>query len=189
MANARRRRVYLTLQQMIGVMMSISHAAPVGIVTRTEPKMRKTGNPFHGRIIKVTEANVFANTDYQARVNRQRAREGNLETFTAGERAVDMVRRTVKGRPTAVLDMDKKDGSHGVYFEVHFYGHMKCETNYILDGRDPIAKAEFQEFLQERDSSSTAERQGTAAEQVVRTYLVRNVVELRHGGVDYVMVR
>lgn len=187
MANPRIKR-YVTLQQLIEVLMSIDHAQPVGIVTVTVPKMRKTGNEFYGRIMKITVANVFANVNYQDRVNRQREREGKDAGFTAGPRAIDMERRFRNGRPTAVLDKDLKDGTHGVYFEVHFYGHLKCETNYLLDRRDPIAKAEFQEFLSERDSASIAEHQGTNTEQVIRTYRVESLREVRLNGVDYIRI-
>lgn len=189
MANANRPRVHVTHAQLILLLLGIDHAQPVGIVTRTVPKMRKTGNEFFGRIMKITEANVFANTNYQDRVNRQLAREGKEANFTAGPRAVDMTRMTVDGRPTAVLEMDKKDGSHGTYFEVHFYGHLKCETRYLLDGVSDIAKAEFQEFLQEYDGTAAAERQGTEQEQIIRTYSTRNIVELRCGGTDYVVMQ
>jgi hypothetical protein len=189
MANANRPRVHITHAQLIALLMGIDHAQPVGLVTRTEPKMRKTGNEFYGRVTKITEANVFANTNYQDRINRQLAREGKEANFVAGERAVAMVRRFVNGKPTPVLDMDKKDGSHGTYFEVHFYGHLKCDTRYLLDGLTDIAKAEFQDFLQERNSSATAERQGTNEEQVVRTYSTRNIVEVRFNGTDYVVMQ
>lgn len=188
MANARP-RVHITHAQLIIMLLSIDHAQPVGLVTRTVPKMRKTGNEFFGRITKITEANVFANTNYQDRINRQLAREGKAQDFVAGERAVAMVRRYVNGKPTPVLDMDKKDGSHGVYLEVHFYGHLKCETRYLLDGTRDIAKAEFQEFLQDRNSGAIAERQGTDEEQVVRTYSTRNIVEVRYNGTDYVVMQ
>lgn len=180
--------MHITHAQLIALIQGIDHAQPVGIVTRTEPKMRKTGNPYAGRVLKITEANVFANCDYQDRVNRQLEREGKAADFVAGQRAVDMQRVFVNGKPTPFLTMNKKDGSVGTYFEVHFYGHMKCETRYLLDGRTDIAKAEFEEFLYERDSESTAERQGTNAEQVVRTYSTRNIVELRYNGTDYVVM-
>jgi hypothetical protein len=183
-----RRKVYVTLAQLIEVLMSIDHAQPVGIVTVTEPKMRKTGNQFYGRIMKITEANVFANCDYQDRVNRQLVREGKEANFVAGPRAVTMERRFRDGKPRPVLDKDLADGSHGVYFEVHFYGHLKCEVNYLLDRREAIAKAEFQEFLSERDSASIAAHQGTNSEQIIRTYRVESLREVRLNGVDYVVI-
>jgi len=186
MASARP-RVHVTHRQLVQLLLTIDHAQPVGIVTRTEPKMRKTGNQYYGRVIKITEASVFANVKYEDRVNRQLGREHKEPAFVAGDRAVDMERRFVNGRPTPLLEMTKKDGSFGQYFEVHFYGHLKCETRYLLDRVTDIAKAAFREFLYERDSS-TAERQGTNEEQIVRTYSTRNIVELRYNGTDYVVM-
>ena len=188
MATTNRPRRHVTVQQLVDLLETIDHATPVGIVTVTVPKMRKTANDYYDRIIKITEANVFANCDYAARVNRQLAREHKEANFVPGRRAVDMERRYRNGRPTAVLDKDLADGSHGVYFEVHFYGHLKCETNYLLDRRDPIAKAEFQRFLTEHDSASIAEHQGTNTEQIIRSYKVTSLREVRLNGVDYVVI-
>ena len=187
MADARN-RVHITYAQLVQLMLGVTHATPIGIVTRTEPKMRKTNNPYHGRILKVTEANVFANCNYEDRVNRQLAREHKESDFVAGDRAVDMQRVYVNGKPTPVLRMTKKDGSLGEYLEVHFYDHLSVKTRYLLDRREDIAKSEFESFLYTRDSESAAERQGTNCEQIVRTYSMRNVVEVRMSGVDYAVM-
>ncbi len=188
MANANRPRVHITHAQLLELLLSIDHAQPVGIVTRTEPKMRKTGNEFYGRVMKITEANVFANTNWEDRVNRQLGREHKESNFVAGERAIDMRRLYRNGKPTPVLDKTLKDGRYKTYFEVHFYGHLKCETRYLLDGTRDIAKAEFQEFLQVRDSESAREHTGTNEELIIRSYDTRNVVELRYDGTDYVVM-
>jgi hypothetical protein len=46
----------------------------VSLLTETDPKMRKTGNPHLGTI-KVTEINGSIGADYESCVNRQQARE------------------------------------------------------------------------------------------------------------------
>jgi len=189
MANANRPRVYITHAELIRLLLSIDHAQPVGIVTRTVPKMRKTGNQYYGRVTKITEANVFANCNYQDRVNRQLEREGKEANFVAGERAIEMVRMRVDEKPRAVLYKDKLDGTRGEYFEVHFYGHLKCETRYLLDGSAAIDKQEFSEFLQVPNSAAIAAHQGTETEQVIRSYSTRNILEVRYRGTDYVVIQ
>ena len=183
MAKIRNRR-YVSYTELIELLCGIDHAIPIGVVTATEPKMRKTNNEFYGRVTKITESNVFTNVDYAAAVNRQREREGATPDFTAAQRAFgDRIR--VNGRPTCVIEYDKKDGQHVNYLEVHFYGHLKTESRYLLDGRTPIDKSEFREFLQ---IPAKADRQALETDRIVRTYDIRNVIEVRINGVDYVQV-
>lgn len=170
---------------MIDLLLTIDHAQPVGIVTRTVPKMRKTDNQFYDRITKLTEANVFASVDYERSVNAQREREGKEANFQAAERAFGE-REFVNGKKTCVIRHTTKDGARRTYMEAFFYGHLKCETRYILDNRSDIAKAEFQEFLY---APSSANRQELDNERVCRTYDVNNIVELRYNGTDYIVMR
>ena len=185
-----RRRVYVTQEQLIDVMVSINHAMPVGIVTRTVPDMRKTGNEYFDRIVKITEANVFANCDWEKTVNNELAREGKERDFTAGERAVDMDRRIVNGKRTSVLDKVLKSGVHRSYFEVHFYGHLKCDVRFLLDGRTEIDKSMFAQFIREPNMNAEAARQGVdpGRARIIRSYMVQSIIELRVFGNDYVVI-
>lgn len=191
MAKASRRREHITHAQLLEILQQLDHAQPVGIVTRTEPKMRKTGNDYFGRITKITEANVFTNCDWERRVRKAQEREGKDTTFQAGARAVEMERlRTVDGKNSPLLRKELKSGAIGFYFEVHFYGHMKCETRYLVDGRTDIAKGEFEDFLYQRNYDREAASQGVSREnvQTIRSYSTRNIIELRYAGIDYVVM-
>lgn len=54
------------------------------VVTVTEPsKMRKTGNPYVGRVVKLAYSQVRVGADYENAVNNQREREGSEPTFEA----------------------------------------------------------------------------------------------------------
>jgi len=53
--------------------------ADVTIVSRTEPAMRKTDNPFVGKLFKVSTVSGEINWQYGHEVNRQRQREGGFE--------------------------------------------------------------------------------------------------------------
>ena len=53
--------------------------ADVTIVSRTEPAMRKTDNPFVGKLFKVSTVSGTINWQYGHEVNRQRQREGGFE--------------------------------------------------------------------------------------------------------------
>ena len=183
-----RQKRYVTYAQMIEVMMTINHAQPIGIVTTTVPKMRKTSNPFFGRIMKLTDSHVFTNCNYQAMVNRRREKAGIEPGFTAGQRIIDYVRRTVNGKNTPVLDYTNKAGSPGAYLEVNFMPNLKTTSRFVLDGVTDIQKSEFQEFLQDRSGSASHQGLSPADEVIIRTYNIRNIVELRYAGTDYVMI-
>ncbi len=53
----------------------------VQVLSKTDSKARKTGNPY-GTIYKVSAASVSVGTDYEAAVNRVAAKEGNENAGT-----------------------------------------------------------------------------------------------------------
>lgn len=58
-------------------LLSTQKAQPVGLVTRTPARMKKTGNPYYGRgIVRVADRHVWIGANYQNMVNRRRAIEG-----------------------------------------------------------------------------------------------------------------
>jgi hypothetical protein len=77
------------------------------------PTMRKEGNPWHGRVMKVVTAAGVLNARYSRVVNRQRVREGQPEDFRSkprqwGERQPDspLVKFVDRaGRPKYYLDI------------------------------------------------------------------------------------
>ena len=56
-----------------------AESADVTIVSRTEPAMRKTDNPFVGKLFKVSKVSGTINWQYGHEVNRQREREGGFD--------------------------------------------------------------------------------------------------------------
>lgn len=56
--------------------------APVGILTVTQPKMRKTGNPF-SVVSRICRRNGFVGGDYESIVNNKQEREGGERDFEA----------------------------------------------------------------------------------------------------------
>lgn len=193
-----RPRVRITHDEMVDMLSRIDHATPVAIVTETVPKMRKgydavtkqSSNRYYDRITKITEASVFANCDWENSVNNELGREGKERDFVAGERAIDMDRRRINGKNTPILDKVLKGGEHRIYFEVHFYGHLKCETRYVLDGRSPIQKAEFEEYLPVVNIREEEVRQGVdhGRARIIRTYGSLTIREVHCNGVDYIII-
>ena len=65
-------------------MLALKGATFVSIIAVTEPKMRKTGNPFHGVAVKVASVNGQVNFDYAGAVERARVKEGEAPEFEQG---------------------------------------------------------------------------------------------------------
>jgi len=55
----------------------------VGLTMVTEPDMRKTGNPFYGNIVKVSEVTGHIGGSYENSLNNQLERESKDRTFEA----------------------------------------------------------------------------------------------------------
>jgi hypothetical protein len=57
-------------------------AFPVGLLTKTQPKVRKTGNPYP-EISRVTRRNMFLGASYESCVNNKQERQGGERDFEA----------------------------------------------------------------------------------------------------------
>lgn len=74
----------VTLRELESHLLEIKGAKVVGLITLTEPKMRKTGNPYMGTM-KLADRNVMLNFQYDAAVRRQLEREGkDPDSFVGG---------------------------------------------------------------------------------------------------------
>jgi hypothetical protein len=179
-------KVTMTVNQLIALFMGFRGAAPATIVTATEPKMRKTGNPYYGRVTKLATANVFVNFIYGNAVNRQRLREGGAGDFRPEPRAWG---ERIEGTGL-VRHVKAGEGITRYYLEVR-YLDSGAKVSYILDlgsrSERPIELAEFAEFVPDRASS--AEHQGVRKEIVMRDVEVRNIVSLRFNGDDITVLR
>lgn len=72
---------------LIAMLLRHKGATAITIVARTEPKMRKTGNPFGtGEVFKVARVNGMIGWNYANSINNQRIREGNTADFVAHKR-------------------------------------------------------------------------------------------------------
>ncbi len=78
-----------TLTDMISVqkyLMGIKGSQFVSIIANTEPRMRKTNNPYIGRVRKIARVNGIVNFHYDEGVLRRLEKEGkSAEDFRKGE--------------------------------------------------------------------------------------------------------
>lgn len=116
-------------------------ASFVGLITVTEPKMRKTGNPYAGKVVKVARTSGQVNFDYDGAVGRAREKEGKpAEDWQKGESWHEPY--MIDGKYTPFC-RHKKDGT--LYVRVR---HMGGSSVYIdKDTGEEVDKELLKPFL------------------------------------------
>lgn len=147
------------------------------IVTKTTPKMNKTGNPFIGRVEKVSVyTNAMLGCNYTNIVNNRLENEGKERDFVA---------QAPKGRKfyNSFFDQSEKDDSV-FYLKIAFYKERTHVTsNYLIDGElaTPEQVEQIKEFLPKNYSSAAS--QGLEEEDEVKMIAPKfdNVVAIVQG--------
>lgn len=161
----------ITKDKLIAVLGSVKGATFATLVTKTDPRLKKTGNTL-GTVHKVSRVNVTLGFQYENAVNRQRTREGNENEFHAEPRAWG-----VKISPMFVAHEGK------TYLETKVersLGHSFQDA----DGKE-IPAEKVEPFLPTRSKSA---RQETEKEVRVRDYNLESIVGLTIGGEEYIVV-
>jgi len=161
----------ITQTALIETLNDIKGATFATIITETDARLKKTGNPF-GPVRKVSRVNVCLGFQYEAAVNRQRAREDSATDFEArprqwGERTTPMLVEH-KGRTYLETKVQKSLG-----------------VTYIDSDGKELSREEVAPFLPARSKS----RQEVADEIIVRDYALDSIRSLAFGGEEYVMLQ
>lgn len=163
----------ITRNQLQKLLLSVSGAKPVTIVTQTEAKMNKTNNPYFGKVLKQTKANVFINTNYEASVNRALEKEGKDTTFVAKARVWG---EKIPGTPL-VMNNGK------MYLSAQFLPQNKAESIYIFEDRQ-IPKEDIINWL---PAVKENKNQGLDQEVIIRTYQLDNIISITMDKTDYII--
>lgn len=144
------------------------------ITTVTEPQMKKTGNPYLGRIRKKQTMNVVINFDYANSVNNQLKKEDKEATFVPharkwGERIQGTCLIQHKGQ---------------VYLEAKPNGKPSA-SEYLFDG-EPIEKAKIALYLPKENSN--ADHQGVEKEIIIRDFKLSSIAEIKLQGEQYEII-
>jgi hypothetical protein len=158
----------ITRGELTAILAAVKGVTFSTIVTRTEPKLLKTNNPFTG-IKKVSRVNVTIGFNYQNSVNNQRQREGSDTDFESlprkwGER--------IKGTPLV---------SHNgnMYLEAKVektLDHMYINTHGQNIPDDLIAP-----FLPKHGET----RQELDKEVILRDYKIDSIIGIKINGEEY----
>ena len=166
----------ITQRQLEEMLANQKGATMVTVVTRTEPRMRKTGNPFVGRVFMISRVNGVANFIYGNSVNRQREREGTEADFQAEPRKWG---ERVKGTPL-------------VLHKGQMYLELKVERSlghtYVFANGSALTDTDVTSLKGFLYKSSQAKTQQTDKEIILRDYKVANIVAITMGRIRYTIV-
>ena len=155
------------MQTITDILRNATDAVDVEIAT--EPKMRKTNNPYYGRVKKHTAyLGVDFGANYTEEVNRRRAEEGKTADFQAKKSPYEEV------NPYFVRKGDQ------LYLRYMLKADAKpCKTIYEVDDR-PATESEVEEIKGFFPKKSTPTNQGLEKgnEVVFRVTKIENIVAL-----------
>lgn len=119
----------------------------VEIVTETEPAMRKTNNPFVGRVKKVTTySNAILGVDYQNCVNNRLERNGSEANY---------VSEAPKGKKWYNSFFYVSLDGQTFYLKIGMYKNTTTKSAYYIDGNEATTEQveQLKPFLQSKSHS------------------------------------
>jgi hypothetical protein len=145
------------------------------IKTKTVPVMRKTNNPFFGKVFKITDANIQAGFHYINSVNNQLEREGKKRNANLKPR-----KWGVRIGGTPLVEHTNKKGDHNLYLEAKV---ENVNSSYFVDGDgNQVDREELAPFLYASKKSST---QGNVEREVfLRDYKLDSIQWIKMDGVE-----
>ena len=163
----------ININQLTNLLMGLPKDTLAKVTTVTNPKLKKTGNPYpEGSITKRTVSTVMLNYSYGDEVNRERAFEGKEFDFQPKARAW--------GERIANTPLVTNNGK--LYLDCRFMEAGKSE--YLNEGQ-PIDKTAIESWLPETKSGAAKQGLNEANEVVVRSYSVTSIVEMELNNETY----
>lgn len=157
----------LTLPQFRKRLLTCSNSCPIGMTAVTIPDMRKKGNPFAGRVVKVSRVNGWINWRYARTVNRQRIREKKKADFEAVERSWG-----IRLKNTSLVE-------HGDELYLDVKVQQRQVVYHDIETRAVIPWPEIKPFI---PPIKKARRQRLNRDVILRDYHIGNIAELRING-------
>ena len=98
------------------------------LLTETPVRMNKTGNPYFGRVTKVSSCNYLIGNEYETRVGVNYGKEGlDPNTFNVEENKVGQ-------HVSKVVLYNEKHNRH--YLQVERFDEIKPKVTYLCDGKE-----------------------------------------------------
>lgn len=180
----------LTKGELLDQIATFRPGAGTIIVAMSTPAMRKTNNPFYGRVTKVTKmTGVQLGTDFQSAKENSAKRSGCSFVAVPATVAGDPRRKNMEYVNRMVL-VNKETGEH--YLPVQWtnksvtQGFVQFDSCFLLDNQ-PMTHSEFkhlQEFLQDSGKDYVPTDQRNFNEEEIRNYItlkLENVFTIQQG--------
>jgi hypothetical protein len=168
----------ISVNSLVEIFLRTFGATPVTFIAATTPNMRKTGNPYSGRVTKVARINGMVNFQYDAGVIRRLEKEGkSADEFTAGTSWHTPVK--VDGKLTPLCE-HKSNGQQ--YLRFMLGAVLECE--YQLDDGTVIDKATLEPWLVK---GSDYANQGLENPLCFLTYKLDSIKSITMDGTTYIV--
>ena len=166
--------VQTTPTQLVGELLKMDGTGTSfeGMDCKVLVKMRKTNNPYFGKVYKFYSVNSISNANYERAVNRQREREGKETDFETLPR--------VWGERVGKSPVIQHKGQF--YFAIHVKTLTSDVTYKDVNG-NIVEKESIAPFLPKKSPS----RQGVENEIIVRTYKIESILKMRMKGATYIV--
>ena len=169
----------LTTAELTQNLASMDRTVLATVRTATEPAMRKTGNPFYGKVVKVQDLSCSVGSwSYRQAVNNRRLKEWQNallqdENTPRPEDFVPAARAWGQRVPNTPFVEHK--GQNYVELSVH-----KCLRQVYLDDQgNPVSKELLEPYLQK---SKDGGRQDLDNPVILRDVKIDNIVSVTYGG-------
>jgi hypothetical protein len=156
-------------------------AIMAGVTQMTEPKMNKKGNPYYGKIVKVSTLTVLLNTDYEKGVLNQLEREGKEATeYQKGKNTMPLI----FGDNNRFIGVYENENGAEYVLQYRPFDNSHPVTTYLFEGQE-IDKKEIEPWL---PKSTGAQNQGTEKEIFIRKVYLKNILNLNFNGEKYQLI-
>jgi len=166
----------VTIAQIVGLIrQNVKGTTIVTIETETDPRMRKTGNPYANKgVIKKQTLNGVMGFDYEAGVNRRAEKEGKEAD------------RTAQPRKWGVLMPDRLFVTH----KGSYYLQLQCEgvsnRRFELPDGTEVPESEIKSFIPDKEESSI--QSDIENKLIIRDVKMENVRSITFKGTKYEIV-
>jgi hypothetical protein len=156
----------------------------ISMITLTEPKMRKTNNPYFGRVHKASYmTNVALGYDYENVINAKLERKGLANDFVAEKPKG----KTWDNYPF-ILQSDKDNSIK--YLRCTIRPNTISKSVYLLDGvivKDDTILTNIKNFISASSFSPKQANSGLEEKEqvIVRDYKVEGVIALSQGEKEF----
>lgn len=177
----------ITHSKLVEILAQSKGAFPVSLLSETDAKARKTGNPF-GQINKISAVRTFTGADYENAVNREANRQGAEGEFES-EGLPDWKEQIVKNK----VFRHKTEGT--LYFRTQTTPEQrKRSRSIVLAYRGPsgqfLKPSEVKPFLPPKSVSRKQESAGLSSKKQVevREFKFDSIRKIRMNGETFELV-